>query len=67
VELYELTQHAPRLLSLDEAIAVAAEDSNWYTQRDLGEPHKGRTIYALYLTDAREDEYQREHAQANRT
>jgi hypothetical protein len=68
LELYEATgRDAPRTLSLDEAIAVAADDRNWYTEKALGEPYDGhRSIYGLSLTQTGEGEYQQEQERANR-
>jgi len=69
LELYEATgRDAPRTLSLDEALAVAADDRNWYTDKALGEPaDEHRPIYGLFLTDSGEEEHQQEQERANRT
>jgi hypothetical protein len=64
VELYEMTRRAPRILSPDEAVSVAADDRNWYAPKAPGELPE-RRIYALSLTDSGEEEYRRECARAN--
>jgi hypothetical protein len=65
VEIYEATDPNHRVLSLDEALSAIADDRNWYSPSDLGEPDRRETIYALYLTETGGEEFRKERAQAN--
>lgn len=62
VELYEETDPRHRVLSLDDALKVAADTRNWYSPLDLGELQKRPTTYALALTDSGGEEFRRERS-----
>jgi hypothetical protein len=67
LELYEATgDDAPRTLSLDEALAVAADEWNCHGPREPGELPECR-IYGLSLTESGGEEFKRAYARANRT
>lgn len=65
VELFEETDPGRRVLGLDEALEVAADNRYWYSPLDLQEVETRPTIYALSLTDSGTEEFRRERARAN--
>jgi hypothetical protein len=68
LELYEATgDDAPRTLSLDEALAVAADEASWCGPRNPQELLERPAIYALSLTDSGGTEFRREQALENPT
>lgn len=64
VELYEASDPHRRVLSVDEALVVAADDWNWEGPRHPRELYE-HAIYALSLTESGEEEFQQEYARAN--
>ena len=65
VELYEMNDRAHRVLGIDEALGVIADETNWHSPNELGASNKRDTIYALYLTDSGGKEFRQEYAGAN--
>jgi hypothetical protein len=65
VELDDMTDPAHRLLPLTDALAVIADDRNWFSPMALGEDEERETIYALITTEAGDDELRRQIASAH--
>jgi hypothetical protein len=65
VEICEMTDPEQRVLDLTEALAVIADDHNWYSPNALGEPERRETIYALLLSESGGEQFRLERERAN--
>jgi hypothetical protein len=65
LEMYEMTDPEQRVLDLTEALAVIADDHNWYSPIALGESERRETIYALSRTESGGEQFRLERKRAN--